>query len=113
MRRVLAAALVAAVFLSGPAGAGFLGGEDLHGHCTSPSIAEQYICASYVMGVIDTTQHLLAKGDPGRACIPDGTSAQKAVDAIVEYIKKDKDRRDSPAEILVGHALRTLFPCKG
>jgi hypothetical protein len=113
MRRALAAAFVAAVFLSGPAHAGFLGGEDLHGHCTAPSIDEQYICASYIMGVIDTTQHLLAKSDPGRACIPDGSSAQTTVDAIIEYIKKDKDRRDSPAEILVGHALRTLFPCKG
>ena len=112
MRRVLAAALVAAALASAPAQAGFLGGEDLYGHCTAASIAEQYICAAYIMGAVDATQHLLAKGDPGRACIPDGASAQKTVDAIIDYIKTDKDRRDSPAEILVGHALRTLYPCK-
>lgn len=112
MRRRLAAALVAAAFAS-PADAGFLGGEDLYGHCTAPSIDEQYICASYIMGVIDATQHLLPKSDPGRACIADGAQAQKTVDAIIAYIKTDKERRDSPAEILVGHALKTLYPCKG
>jgi hypothetical protein len=112
MRRLLAAALVAAAFASGPAKAGFLGGEELYGHCTAASIAEQYICASYIMGAIDATQRLVPKGDPGRACIPDGASAQKTVEAIIEYIKTDKDRRDSPAEILVEHALRTVYPCK-
>ena len=50
--------------------------------------------------------------DPGRACIPDGATAQKTTEAIVEYLKTDKDRRDSPAEILVGHALKTVYPCK-
>ena len=113
MRRAFAAALMAAAFVSPAARAGFLGGVDLHGHCTATSIAEHYICASYVMGVIDTTQHLLPKTDPGRACIPDGASAQATVEAIVAYIKTDKDRRESPAEILVGHALKTLYPCKG
>ena len=113
MRRIFAAAVMAAAVVSGPALGGFLGGADLHGHCTSASIDERYICASYIMGVVDTTQHLLPKSDPGRACIPDGASAQKTVDAVIEYIKTDKDRRDSPAEILVGHALKTLFPCKG
>ena len=44
MRRTIAAAPVAAAFVwaaafvSGPAAAGFLGGEDLHGHCTTASI---------------------------------------------------------------------------
>ena len=113
MRRVFAAALMAAASFSPSAQAGFLGGEDLYGHCTAPSIDEHYICVSYIMGVIDTTQHLLPNSDPGRACIPDGASAQTTVEAIVAYIKTDKDRRASPAEILVGHALKTLFPCKG
>lgn len=116
MRRHIAAALLAAAFVSpalvSPAKAGFVGGEDLYGHCTSASIDERYICVSYIMGVVDTTQHLLAKTDPGRACIPNGTSAQTAADAIIAYIKTDKDRRDSPAEILVGHALKTVYPCK-
>ena len=117
MRRTLAAALIAAALVSGPdlvspAVAGFLGGEDLHGHCTSASIDERYICASYIMGVIDTTQHLLPKADPGRACIPNGASAQQTVESIIEYIRNDKERRDSPAEILVGHALKTVYPCK-
>lgn len=113
MRRAFAAALMAAASFSPAIQAGFLGGEDLYGHCTAPSIDERYICVSYIMGVVDTTQHLLAKTDPGRACIPDGASAQVTVDAIVEYLKTDQDRRDSPAEILVGHALKTLYPCKG
>lgn len=112
MRRTIAAALVAAAFMSTPALAGFLGGVDLHGHCTSASIDERYICASYIMGVIDTTQHLLPKTDPGRACIPNGASAQETVEAIIEYIRNDKERRDSPAEILVGHALKTVYACK-
>lgn len=113
MRRIFAAALMTAAVVSGTALAGFLGGEDLHGHCTSASIDERYICASYIMGVIDTTQHLLPKTDPGRARIPNGASAQQTVEAIIEYIRKDKERRDLPAEILVGHALKTVYPCKG
>lgn len=112
MRRRLTVALAAAAFVS-PADAGFVGGVDLYGHCTSPSISEQYICASYIMGVVDATQHLLPRSDPGRACIPAGASAQKTVEAVVDYIKTDKERRDSPAEILVGHALKTIYPCKG
>jgi hypothetical protein len=113
VRNTLAAALVAAAFVSGSpmAEAGFVGGSDLHGHCTAMSIDEQYICASYIMGVVDTTQHLLPKGTPGRACIPDGASAQATVEAIVAYIRGDEERRDSPAEILVGHALRQVYPC--
>lgn len=113
MRRHLAAALMAAALVSAPASAGFVGGEDLYGHCTSASIDERYICVSYIMGVVDTTQHLLPKSDPGRACIPGGASAQATAEAIIEYIKADKERRDSPAEILVGHALKTVYPCKG
>lgn len=111
MRRLLAAMLLAAAATT-PAGAGFLGGEDLHGHCTAPSIHERYICVAYIMGVVDATQHLLPKGDPGRACIPDGASAQTTAEAIIDYIKTDGARRDSPAEILVGHALKTVYPCK-
>jgi hypothetical protein len=118
MRRGLAAALMAAAFIwaaafASPAAAGFLGGKDLHGHCTAPSIDERYICISYIMGVIDTTQHLLAKSDPGRACIPAGAAAQETIERIIEYLKTDAERRDSPAEILVGHALKTVYPCKG
>lgn len=112
MRYVHAAILAAAACLSAPTEAGFLGGTDLYGHCTSASIDERYICASYIMGVIDTTQHLLPKTDPGRACIPDGASAQATVESIIGHIAKDAERRDSPAEILVGHALKTLYPCK-
>ena len=112
MRRHIAAALMAAAFVS-PAAAGFVGGEDLYGHCTAPSIDERYICVSYIMGVVDATQYLLPKTDPGRACIPDGATAQKTAEAIIEYLKTDKERRDSPAEILVGHALKTIYPCKG
>jgi len=112
-QQTLAAALVAAAFVpASPIQAGFVGGTDLYGHCTAMSIDEQYICASYIMGVVDTTQHLLPKGDPGRACIPDGASAQSTVEAIVAYLRTDEERRDSPAEILVGHALRQVYPCK-
>jgi len=112
MRRLLAAVLVTAACVS-PAVAGFLGGKDLHGHCTAASIDERYICISYIMGVIDTTQHLLPRTDPGRACIPAGAGAQETIEKIIEYLKTDAERRDSPAEILVGHALKTLYPCKG
>jgi hypothetical protein len=112
MKQTLAAALVAAALASSPrVEAGFVGGADLYGHCTAMSIDEQYICASYIMGVVDTTQHLLPKGTPGRACIPDGASAQATVEAIVAYLRTDEERRDSPAEILIGHALRQVYPC--
>ncbi|MBM3533499.1 MAG: hypothetical protein FJX60_10745 [Alphaproteobacteria bacterium] len=111
MQRLLATIVVVVAFAS-PGIAGFLGGKDLHGHCTAPSIDERYICISYIMGVIDTTQHLLPRTDPGRACIPAGVGAQETIEKIIAYLKTDTERRDSPAEILIGHALKTVYPCK-
>src|SRR5215813_7421457 len=67
-------------------------------------------CYMYVYGVLDM---IMLNDDAMKTCTfnPDGVAGDKAVNAVLSYIRSHQDRLDWSAAALVQNAIRSKFPC--
>lgn len=101
----IACAMIVTVagFLPSAVSAFTLDGNQLFELCAGQSP----ICTGYVMGIADAKD----RDKQGISfCIPDGVSKTQLQDVVVNYLRKNTERR-FPAPLLVGAALAEAFRC--
>jgi hypothetical protein len=67
-------------------------------------------CYMYVYGVLD---NIMLNDDANKTCTfnPEGAAGDKAVAAVLSYLRTHSDRLDWSAAALVQNAIRSKFPC--
>jgi len=103
------------VSLSSPAKADiYMNGAELTDLCLSEDAASQYVCESYIAGVID--YHHLVGTMSGSAtvefCIPDNTKLSKLREAVAAYLSVNRQHQDFAAAPAVALGLFEIYPCK-
>jgi len=116
---VAGAALVAVLALAGPARAQRLSpvtGEALMKLCTGKVVVG---CDAYVSGVADEAE-LLGRSNaeptdrsPMQFCIPADVKGTALRQTVVAWAQAHSEDSKLPAAMLVVHAFRASFPCKG
>lgn len=111
MIRLLLAALLIATASAAPTRADwFVGGYILENLCNRADTDE---CDGYIVGLIDSLDPV-AQASIGdlRACIPTGTTAEGARQAVLDYLSGSPAIRDINASVIVALALSEAFPCE-
>jgi hypothetical protein len=100
MKKLLAVAL----FAPAVASAGFMTGNDLLSRMNGDNIS-QIQAIGYVQGVYDAYSNFVF-------CPPNGVSAGQVNDMIKNYITNTPATRNKSADILIGAALKGVWPCE-
>ncbi|HVJ40628.1 MAG TPA: Rap1a/Tai family immunity protein [Dongiaceae bacterium] len=84
----------------------FTSGSQLYQVCSE----DRESCYMYVYGVLDI---IMLTDDANQTCTfsPDGIAGDKAVNAVLSYMRSHLDRMDWSAAALVQNAIRSKFPC--
>lgn len=119
-----AALMVASCVTPPPARAQGLLTESLHELCRDPKSAlwrevGQWLCPAYIRGLIDGArlQALYVAGkidghrDLMQFCVPEHSTAQEAIGAVLAYIAAHPESRSDPAAKTVYVALAAAWPC--
>lgn len=109
----LLAALLFGVFLSVPAQAAYVTGNDLLQKCESPKQADVYSCMSYVAAVIDYQVMMQSLGTAPSAdfCLPENYPLDKAAVSVLRYLKRNPQMGTFIAAPTVTMALQHSHPC--
>ncbi|HVJ35070.1 MAG TPA: Rap1a/Tai family immunity protein [Terriglobia bacterium] len=84
----------------------FTAGSQLYQVCSE----DRESCYMYVYGVLDM---VMLTDDANKTCTfsPEGIAGDKAVNAVLSYMRSHLDRLDWSAAALVQNAIRSKFPC--
>lgn len=84
----------------------FTAGSQLYQVCSE----DRESCYMYVYGVLDM---VMLTDDANKTCTfsPEGIAGDKAVNAVLSYMRSHLDRMDWSAAALVQNAIRSKFPC--
>ena len=80
----------------------------------------QWLCPAYIRGLIDGARlqalYLAGKVEGHRSlmqfCVPEGATAQEAIDAVLRFIAAHPGSRTEPAAATVYVALAATWPCE-
>jgi hypothetical protein len=101
MKHLIIAALIAAP----AAHAEFLSGNQLLTRIDSAEIAQQGVALGYVMGVHDSLRSVTH-------CSPPDITSGQLRDMVRQYLVNNPQNRHLAADSLVGHVLKSVWPCK-
>lgn len=91
----------------------YMDGNQLSQFCASAETTSQYVCESYVAGVID--YHSLIKTMNAiptvEFCIPDGTKLSDLREAVAAYLSINKQHQNFAAAPAVALGLYEIYPC--
>ncbi len=106
MHRVVVAVLCSAVFAVHATAGGFMSGEDLHDLCN-----DEHACTAYVLGTLDTVDHLAAESGDGSPYCAAELESDTATELVIAFLKRHPAKWSDPAPKLVLGALEEEFPC--
>jgi hypothetical protein len=92
-------------------------GKQLNQYCTlDETNAEMRVgramCQTYVLGVVDTHETMAFLGLVKRQfCLPEGTFNATLTDTAASWVKRNPDKHDMTASLLVLTSLKEKFPC--
>jgi hypothetical protein len=101
MKKILAGLLFVPVVAS----AGFHTGNELYSDLLSESTSKRMYGLGYLAGLADY-------GDSVSHCIPSNVTLGQIQDMAIDYLRKNAENRNLPADILVGMMLIERWPCK-
>ena len=99
------AALLTLALLCGSAHADFKDGNKLLADMNDSSYVSSGIVLGYLMGIVDTlggTTH----------CAPESVTAGQVRDMVKKYLDNNPSVRHFPASMIVGHVLKSTWPCQ-
>jgi hypothetical protein len=114
MRGVVVLVLLVA-FLTSPASAAELTGNDLQEWCSAPKGSGLGLaCATYISGFMDGIEigDGAKRKDTRMLCFPDSATVGQARLIIEKYMRDNPQSLHQPRAIIVGKALLLAFPCK-
>jgi hypothetical protein len=113
--RFLAVLLILACFYPAPATAGALKGGQILAWLTaeSSSTIDRARTKGYIQGMLELYMILSYRNpDLKIFCVQKNRiSTLEATDIIVKWLKKNPERLEEPASLLVLHALKDAYPC--
>lgn len=101
MKKILAGLLMVPAMAS----AGFHTGNELYSDLLSESVTKRMYGLGYLAGLADY-------GDSVAHCIPTNVTLGQIQDMAIDYLRKNAENRNLPADILVGMMLIERWPCK-
>jgi len=109
----LAFITITAMSVINPAYAGYyMTANILLSLCESDSVADQNVCAGYVLGVTDAAQMLDSETSMKRYCPSKNVTSSQLEKTVVTYMNDNSQKLDKPASYYVLVSLRKAFPCK-
>ena len=110
--QILAFMTITAMSVSNPANAGYyMSANKLLSLCESDSVADQNVCAGYVLGVTDAAQILDSETSMRRYCPSKNVTSSQLEKTAVTYMNDNSQQLDKPASYYVLLSLRQAFPC--
>ena len=119
---IVAATIGISLAMTGRASGGFMDGNELYAHCTSPSQDRHSLCIGYVAGVMDAGE--AEKAEAGRRnrsreaavigycwVVPLDTPSPQAADVVAKFLRDNPARRNIQAANLVAWAMSEAWPC--
>ena len=96
-------------------------GNNLYAVCRSDNTSMSLLCMGYIDGVISgfyassgyaTFVYDGVEVDTLRGfCLPDGAEMEQQRDVVVNYLRRNPENRQSPAELLIHTAFMEAWPC--
>lgn len=111
--RAAGALVIGLAIEASPAGAEWETGDDLLRHCSRPMGSRlEALCLGYVTAIADLEKASVVAEDK-TFCIPPATTQTQLRDAVVEYLRRNPDKREGrPAAHSVLDAFALSFPCR-